>query len=371
MSLSHPLFFYGTLRHRPLLEVVLGACSHLTLRNASLPGYAVRRVAEGPFPGICIENGALAQGLLVEGLTPDDVARLDYYEGGFDFSLISVTLEDGTLAQVYLPAPDAWTLQEPWDFDDWTRKWGQMTCHAAREVMGYMGNRTVEQIASMFPMIRARAWSRVNAASSRHGAETLQGEVQIKASSRVYAEYFALDEVKISHTRFDGGMTPTMLRAVFNAPDAVLVLPYDPVRDRVLLVEQLRMGPLARGDRTLWQLEPIAGRIDPGEAPQDTARREALEEASLTLGDLHPVAESYCSPGNSTEFFYIYAGIADLPDSVTGVGGLDAEHEDIRSHVLSFDALMQMCDRQEAGNAPLVLVAYWLARHRDRLRGKA
>ena len=82
-----------------------------------------------------------------------------------------------------------------------------------------------------------------------------------------------------------------------------------------------------------------------------------MEEAGLELGTLYPVAESYCSPGTSTEFFYIYVGLAELPDNVTGVAGLDSEHEDIRSHLMSFDALMEMCDAQQAANAPLVLTA--------------
>ena len=103
-------------------------------------------------------------------------------------------------------------------------------------------------------------------------------------------------------------------------------------------------------------------------AEKSAARREAMEEAGLELGRLEPVAEVYASPGSATDFFHIFVGLADLPDAATGVSGLDAEHEDIRSHLLDFDALMALCDRQEAANGPLVIAAYWLARHRARLR---
>ena len=223
----------------------------------------------------------------------------------------------------------------------------------------------------MFPMIRARAWSRINAATSKHGARTLEGTVDIKNQRRAYAKYFALDEIELRHAQFDGSKSETVARAVFLAADATLVLPYDPVRDQVLLVEQVRMGPLARGDTVLWQLEPIAGRLDPGEGPQDAARREALEEAGLEIGVLHPVAEAYCSPGNSSEFYYIYVGIADLPPGTGRIGGLASEHEDIRSHVLCFDELMRMCADLQVANAPLVMAAYWLAHHRAGLRAAA
>jgi nudix-type nucleoside diphosphatase (YffH/AdpP family) len=237
--------------------------------------------------------------------------------------------------------------------------------------MSYFGEKSEADIRWMFPMIRSRAWSQMNARHGRHGAGTLLGYVDVAARKRSHAQYFALDMIDVVHERFDGTRSVPVAREVFVDADAVIVLPYDPVRDRVLLVEQIRMGPIVRGDPMVWQLEPIAGRVDPGEAPENTARREALEEAGLTLAALHPVAESYCSPGNSTAFYYVYLGLCDLPDGTAGHGGLASEDEDIRSHLMDYEALMKMCDSQRTANAPLALAAYWLARHRDRLRAMA
>ncbi len=363
------LFFYGTLRHLPLLEIVLGRGREtLDLTPTALPDHEVRGVAEGPFPTIAPRAGARAPGVLLRDLSPEDIARLDFYEGSFAYDLALVTLENGSEAQVYFPQPGLWTPEEPWSLEGWERDWGALSCHAAREVMSYMGRKDRETVARMFPMIRARAAAKVNGARSKHGANTLKGRVAVARVDRVYANFFALEEWHLSHETFAGGMSAPVERAVFIGTDAALVLPYDPVRDRVLLVEQMRMGPLARHDRAVWQLEPVAGRIDPGETAEGAARREAMEEAGLELGRLEPVAEVYASPGSATDFFHIFVGLADLPDAATGVSGLDAEHEDIRSHLLDFDALMALCDRQEAANGPLVIAAYWLARHRARLR---
>lgn len=363
-----PLFLFGTLRYRPLLEAVLGPSDHLALTPARAPGLLVCAAIEGPFPVIEKAPEAVAEGVLVTGLTAKDHARLDYYEGAFDYALASVVLEGGSVAEAYFSAADRWTPQGLWSLDNWVQQWGALSVLATREVMRYYSIKSSAEVADMFPMIRARAWSQLNATRSRHGEMTLSGHVDIEAQRRPYAQYFALDEYDLRHARFDGSMTPEVTRAVFLAADAALVLPYDPQRDRVLLVEQMRMGPLARGDRTLWQLEPIAGRLDPGEAPETAARREALEEAGLEMGALTLVAETYCSPGNSSEFYYVYVGLAGLPDTAAGLGGLASEQEDIRSHVISFDKLMEMCDTQKIANAPLVMAAYWLARHRDRLR---
>lgn len=363
-----PLFFFGTLRHPALIDAVVGDTSHIDLGTAILPGYSVHAVAEGPFPTIVEDHAGAVEGVLAEGVTAVDLARLDYYEGAFGYVLIDVTLADGRAARAYMPPAGMWTPEGGWSLEDWARDWGPLSVTAAQEVMSYFGIKPPKEIAGMFPMIRARAWSRLNARASRHGAGTLNGKVEVATRRRVYANYFALDEYDLQHERFDGQMTDTVTRAVFLAADATLVLPYDPVRDRVLLVEQMRMGPMARADASCWQLEPVAGRLDPGETAEEAARREAMEEAGLQLGDLHPVGETYTSPGNSSEFYYTFVGLADLPDAVAGLGGLEEEHEDIRTHLMSFDTLLELCDSCRIANTPLALIAYWLARHRDRLR---
>ncbi len=363
------LFFYGTLRHVPLLEIVLGSDSAaLDITPAVLPDHAVAAVGEGPFPTIAHQTGAQAEGVLVRGLGADDLARLDFYDGVFASDLMPVTLADGQAAEVYFPQPGLWAPKGAWSLSAWEADWAALSCLAAREVMSYRDSRSRQEVAAMFSMIRARAGSALNAARSHHGAGTLSGRVEIHQRRRSYAHYFALDDMAVSHERFDGTMSDALDRAVFIAADAAILLPYDPVRDRVLLVEQFRMGPLARGDRAVWQLEPIAGRLDPGEDPEATARREAEEEAGLHLGGVEKVAEVYASPGNSTEFYYIFVGLADLPDEATGIGGLETEQEDIRSHLLGFDELMTLVETLGACNAPLVLASLWLARHRERLR---
>ena len=366
------LFLYGSLRHVPLLEIVMGrAADRLDISPDRLPDHIALSVVEGPFPCIVPAPGQSAEGLLLRGLGQNDLDRLNFYEGSFAYDLQEITLESGAKALGYFARPDQWTTRDPWSLAQWQADWGALSCFAAREVMDYFGVYTADRVAQMFPMIRSRAAAQVNALRSKHGAGTLYGKVRIDRIDRAYTNYFALNEYHLAHERFDGTMTDVLERAVFVATDAALVLPYDPVRDRVMLVEQLRMGPVARGDRAQWQLEPIAGRVDPGESPEDAAHREAQEEAGLTLRKLEKIAEVYASPGDSTEFFYIYLGLADLPDNSTGVNGLEAENEDIRSHLIGFDALMTMVDQLEAANAPLVIAAYWLARHRERLRLEA
>ncbi|WP_415920520.1 NUDIX domain-containing protein [Tateyamaria sp. SN6-1] len=363
------LFFYGTLRHAPLLAIVLGRpVDTLQIAQDTLPNMRTDAVAEGPFPMLVDHPGAQAAGLVVTDLSDTDRARLDYYEGGFDYDTERRVTAAGAAVEVYRTASAAWTSAGPWDFDAWRVRWALMTEHAAREVMSGFGHVSPEEIARRFPRIRARAWSKVLAANPRHGAGTLQGKVDVMHRAQAYSDFFAIEELKVRHERFDGSMSDPLERAVFVATDAAFLLPYDPVRDRVLLVEQIRMGPIGRCDPVLWQKEPIAGFVDAGEQPIDAARREAEEEAGLTLDAIEEVAACYPSPGATTEFYHLFVGLCDLPDDTAGIGGLPEEGENIRAQLMSFDALLHMAETRQAGNVPLALLTYWLAHHRARLR---
>jgi ADP-ribose pyrophosphatase len=183
-----------------------------------------------------------------------------------------------------------------------------------------------------------------------------------------FAGFFAVEAFDLQFRRFDDSLSPLVSREVFIGADAVTVLPWDPVRDRVLLVEQVRTGPMVRGEANPWQLEAVAGRIDAGETPEDAARREALEEAGITLTRLEKVAEYYPSTSAFSEYLYSYVAPCDLPDEAAGVFGLAEEAEDIRGHLVGLEDLVARMDAGELGNAPLILTVQWLLRHRDSLR---
>lgn len=240
----------------------------------------------------------------------------------------------------------------------------------AAAIIALRGLMTSDQIRARLGSLRVTEASRLRAHAAVARDQRLgSGEVVPIGMRMTHAGFFAVEERRISFRRFDGRMSETVGREIFVSGDAVTVLPYDPLRDRVLLIEQMRMGPFGRGDPLPWQLEAIAGRIDPGETPEDCARREAVEEAGLALGALEKVAEYYPSPGAMTEYLYSYVALCALPDGVAGVFGVAGEAEDIRGHLIGFDRFMGLVTSGEVSNAPLLLTAFWLQRERGRLRG--
>lgn len=367
------LFIYGSLRHPALIEVVLGrSLSALAPIAAHLPDHVARAVKEQPFPAISAEEGGQAPGLLLRNLSDDDMAALNFYEGGFDYDLrpMEIVLADGSaaLAEVYFPAEGLWETDGLWDLDEWAAKWGALSVRAAQEVMAYRGRMSAADIAEVFPSIRKRAGAWL-AAQARPGDETrdLSKDVIVHRHKRAFVNFFAMEEMDLQFRRYDGSMSEVVNRCAALAGHASVVLPYDPVRDEVILIEQFRAATFIAGEPRPWMWEPVAGMIDPGETAEATARREAEEEAGVTVTDLDLVGRSYPSSGASGEFIHIFVGLADF-SSLSEGGGVASEHEDIRRKVISFQELIQAVDAHAFQDMPLMTAALWLARHRDRLR---
>lgn len=367
-------FFYGTLRHLPLLSTILQRKVEVTA--AHITGWRAHWAKDRPHPMLVEDAAGMTEGVLVRGLTKADEDRLDFYEGGFDYLTrrITVSFQGGTLpAKVYFTAPDALVPGAPWDLKEWAGIYGAEVVSTAADVMALYGKVPAEDVLARYPQMLVRGASRVRARQTPPTAalrrSSAPSDVQVQKFQQPYAHFFAVEEYDLSFRQFSGAMSKPVNRATFISGDAVTVLPYDLTRDRVLVVEQFRAGPFARGDLNPWSIEAIAGRIDPAETAEDCARREALEEAGLHLDRLLPVADFYPSPGAKSEYLYSYVALTDLPDGVAGVFGVEYEAEDIRGHLIGFDRLMALVASGEINNGPLILTALWLQRERPRLRG--
>ena len=369
-------FFYGTLCHRPLLETVLGRKFHMVA--ARLPGYQSFWAKGQAYP-VLVKGGAGAEGAFVPGLSAADKERLDFYENGFDYrtrELEVETTEGRRNALVFLPGGMSELSDLTWRLEDWVKVWGETAVATAGDFMSHFGKSDPAAVRRRYGQMLVRGSSRVRASRLREGTETLRrayrnGDVDRLALAHPYSGYFAVEEYDLRFRRFDGTMSEVLNRAVFISGDAAVILPYDPVRDRVMVIEQFRAGPYARGDGNPWLIEAVAGRIDGGERPEEAARREALEEAGLELSDLLAGPSYYPSPAAKAEYIYSFIGIADLPESAAGIGGLDVEAEDIRSHVIPFEQLVGLMASGEVDNAPLMILVQWLERIRPALRAAA
>lgn len=190
---------------------------------------------------------------------------------------------------------------------------------------------------------------------------------EITQREKCFQGFYRLDKLHLRHELFAGGMGKEISRELFVRHDAVCVLPYDPKRDEVVLIEQFRVGAVEKTANP-WLIELVAGLIDKDEQPEEVAHREAQEEAGLVFSALWPITKYFPSPGGSDEFVHLYMGRCES-EAAGGLHGLEEEGEDIRVTVWAFDDALQAVRDGKILNAPTIIALQWLALNRAEVRG--
>jgi ADP-ribose pyrophosphatase len=189
-------------------------------------------------------------------------------------------------------------------------------------------------------------------------------DFRIVSDESLYHGFFKLDRLTVRHRAFLGGEV-TIERELYRRRDAVCVLPYDPALGSVVLIEQFRVGTLDH-PRSPWQLELVAGLVEDGEGAEEVARREAVEEANLSLGEIERISRFTPSPGAVREYIDLLCARVDA-GSAGGVYGLAHEGEDIRVHVVTLKDACRMVREGVIDNAPAIIAIQWLEMHHSRL----
>lgn len=194
-------------------------------------------------------------------------------------------------------------------------------------------------------------------------------DVVIHEKKRVFQKYFAVDLYRVSYQKFNGSTTRILDREIFERDaNAVAILPFDPVSEEVVLIEQFRPGAL-NDEVSPWLIEIVAGMIDEGESEIEAARRELQEESGLNVTDedLRYVNSVYPSPGGCSERVTLYIGRIKA-DHLLDHGGLDSESEDIRIFKLPAQRAFEYCKNGRINNAAALLALQYLQINYDEIR---
>ena len=202
--------------------------------------------------------------------------------------------------------------------------------------------------------------------SAKQAVTFTKKDVEIIAREPLYRGFFSLELYRFRHRLFNGEMSGEVRREIFERGHAAVLLPYDPKRDDVVLIEQIRIAAFDTSE-TPWLLEMIAGMIEEGESIEQVARREAQEEAGLQVGRAKPVLSYLASPGGTSERLSIMVGEVDS-SLAGGIHGLAEELEDIRVHVVSRQQAYQWVEDGHIDNAASVIALQWLQLHHEKLK---
>jgi ADP-ribose pyrophosphatase len=182
-------------------------------------------------------------------------------------------------------------------------------------------------------------------------------DVEIISKETLFKGFFKMVKYRFKHRLFAGGWSSAIDREMFERGHAAAILPYDPVRDEVVIIEQIRVGALEHSSP--WQLEIVAGIIDPGESAEDVVRRESIEEAGVEVGRIGKITSYYPSSGGCSEMLDVFVGEVDA-STAQGIHGLDYEGEDIRVTVMSREEAYQQVKNGKIENGATIIALQWL-----------
>ena len=191
-------------------------------------------------------------------------------------------------------------------------------------------------------------------------------DVEIIEKKKLYHGHLTVDEFILHHKLFNGGTTKPISREVVKRANAVGVLPYDPIRDEIVVIRQFRAGVMV-AQHYPWLIESVAGLVEENETAEEVARRECIEEAGCEIIELHHICDFFSSPGMLSECVTMYCGITDTTNA-GGIHGLENEDEDIEATVISWSQLVNDIEAKKCLDPKIMLGVMWLTPRRDALR---
>lgn len=191
-------------------------------------------------------------------------------------------------------------------------------------------------------------------------------DVKILKKDVLHEGFCRIERYTLQNKMFDGSWTKPYTREFMAKPKAAVALPYDPVLDKVILIEQFRVGALFQ-KQSPWLLELVAGIMDKeGESFEDLIKRELWEEAGLEALELTHICDYLTSPGGTSEevrLFYAKVDATRAPKYC----GLKHENEDIKIHVVSSQEAFDLMHKGVIHNAAAIIALQWLSLRKSQL----
>ncbi len=174
----------------------------------------------------------------------------------------------------------------------------------------------------------------------------------------------SLTNYTVEYRRSDGEVQ-RLDREVYDHGNGAALLLFDPDRNTVLLVRQFRFPVMLNGDDADI-LEACAGLLD-GDAPEDCARRESLEETGHDPIDIRHICDVYASPGSLAEKISLFIGHYGPATRKADGGGVAGEGEDIELVELSLEDALSRIGTGGITDAKTIILLQRLALERRTL----
>ena len=166
-----------------------------------------------------------------------------------------------------------------------------------------------------------------------------------------------MKKLEFVHQKHDGSWTNKVNREIFSGAHVSTLLPYDPVRKEIVLIQQFRAGAISRYDDD-YLYEIVAGIIDKNESPEETAIRECDEETGCKVNKITPIQGYFPAPGSSESYYHLFLGEVNSFDGER-IMGLKSENENILVKSYKVEQVRNMLRNKKIKNGLTLIALQW------------
>ena len=185
----------------------------------------------------------------------------------------------------------------------------------------------------------------------------MSSKFKILGKKIIHDGFFKMKEITLKYQKYDGKWSNEIKRELFGGAQVSAVLPYDPDNKKIVLIQQFRPGTISRKSYNYLD-EIVAGIIDKGETPEETAVRECFEETGCKAKNLRPIQGYFPAPGSSESFYHLFLGEVVAPNKEI-IKGLESENEDILVKSYSFEEVKRKTENNEILNGLTLIALQW------------
>lgn len=196
-----------------------------------------------------------------------------------------------------------------------------------------------------------------------------QKQIKILKKERAFKGFFEFNKYNFQFEKYDGTLSPPIEREIFERGHAVAALLYDPQKDVVVLIEQMRF-PAYLASQDAWMTEIVAGMIDEGETPEQAICREIEEESQCHVQQLEFILDYMPSSGACTETVKLYLATVDSTTLSPYMGQAD-EHEDIFVFTMGAEEFIQKTFSNKFNNSVIIIAGLWFQANHQRLKAQS
>lgn len=185
----------------------------------------------------------------------------------------------------------------------------------------------------------------------------MSSKFKIINKKNIHKGFFEMNEVTLKYKKIDGSWTNNIKRELFGGAQVSAVLPYDPIKKEIVLIQQFRPGTISKNFNN-FLYEIVAGIIDKGESPETTAKRECIEETGCKIKSILPIQGYFPAPGSSESYYHLFLGEVEAFEGSRTMG-LENENEDILVKCYNFNKVKEMLQNKEIVNGITLIALQW------------